>query len=306
MSNVLKATHTGELKFPTPNGEIKISCAVLENGERVLVERSVANALGTKGSSMYWKKKRESPEDIILPEYISSKYLQPFFSDELKVKLSEPIKYLAKNKKVAFGREATILPDICDVWIQAKEVGALSSSQEKIAQNSYILMKGFANIGIIALVDEATGYQEIRDKIALQKILDRYLLKEYAKWAKRFPDEFYKEIFRLNNWQYNPAQTKRPDVIGLHTNNIVYERLTKGILDQLKRLNPKDEKGRRQSKHHQWLTDDIGHPELQAHLNGVIALMKAAPNWRAFIRLLERVYPKFEHTIPMNFGEEIE
>jgi len=40
----------------------------------------------------------------------------------------------------------------------------------------------------VALVDEATGYQEIRDRLALQAILDRFLRKELAAWAKRFPD----------------------------------------------------------------------------------------------------------------------
>src|SRR5690606_3989764 len=126
------------------------------------------------------------------------KYLQPFITDELKRKLAFPLEYINLSKQKAIGREATILPDLCDVWIKAKEGGALTKSQERIAENAYILIKGFANIGIIALVDEATGYQEIRDRLALQKILDKFLRKEFATWAKRFPDEFYQQIFRLN------------------------------------------------------------------------------------------------------------
>jgi len=49
-------------------------------------------------------------------------------------------------------------------------------------------VRGFARVGIIALVDEATGYQEVRNKLALQAILDAFLRKELAAWAKRFPD----------------------------------------------------------------------------------------------------------------------
>lgn len=298
---ILRATHQGELHI----GDFKIKCAVLEDGTRVLVERSVATALGIKGAGAYWEKKKRGDIDIILPEYISAKYLEPFVSDELKSKLAEPIKYIALNKKDAKGREATILPDVCDVWIKAKEASALSKTQEKIARNAYVLMRGFANIGIIALVDEATGYQEIRDKIALQKILDKYLLKEYAKWAKRFPDEFYELMFKLKGWQWKGMKVNRPSVVGKYTNDLVYERLAPGILTELKKINPPDEQGRRKSKHHQWLTLDIGHPALQQHIAILIALMKNYPNsWGAFYRSIQRALPKVNEQIPLPFEEE--
>ena len=47
---ILKAKYNGELDL---NG-IKISCAVLEDGTRILVNRSLATALGIKGSGAYW------------------------------------------------------------------------------------------------------------------------------------------------------------------------------------------------------------------------------------------------------------
>ena len=72
-----------------------------------------------------------------------------------------------------------------------------------------ILAPALARVGIIALIDEATGYQEIRDRQALQQILDKYLLKEYAAWAKRFPDEFYKQIFKLRGWEWRGKLEKR-------------------------------------------------------------------------------------------------
>lgn len=297
-NKILKATHQGVL----PIGKTSLPCAVLEDSTRVITQSAVFKAFGRT------KRGRIKGEVRVpnMPAFIDANNLQPFINQELKEVLT-PISYYNLKGKLMKGYKAQIIPMLCDVYLEARKKGnVLTKQQENLAEKSEILVRGFATIGIIALIDEATGYQEVRDRIALQKILDRYLLKEHAKWAKRFPDEFYQQIFRLNNWEYNPSGAKRPGVIGLHTNNIVYERLTKGILDELKRLNPKDDKGRRQSKHHQWLTDDIGHPKLQEHLNGVIALMKAASNWRNFIRLLERVYPKEGHTIPMNFQEEIE
>jgi hypothetical protein len=126
--------------------------------------------------------------------------------------------------------------------------------------------KPSSSAGIIALIDEVTGYQEIRDREALQQILDKYLRKEYAAWAKRFPDDFYREMFRLRGWQWRGMKVNRPSVVGRYTKDLVYSRLAPGIPEELERHNPKDDKGNRKSKHHQWLTEDIGHPALAQHL----------------------------------------
>jgi hypothetical protein len=205
---------------------------------------------------------------------------------------------------VARGLEATILPDVCDVWIRAKEASALPKFQEKIAENAYVLMRGFANVGIIALVDEATNFQEIRPRWALQMILDRYLLNDELKWAKRFPDEFYEKMFELKRWQWKGMEVNRPSVVGKYTNDIVYERLAPGVLDELRKRNPPNEKGNRKGKHHQWLTEEVGHPALQRHLYMVIALMRSASNWGSFYRSLQRALPKLNEQIPLALPED--
>jgi hypothetical protein len=284
-----------------------ISCAVLNNGKRVIVERSMANALGRKGSGAHWQRKKSIShvqKGTLLPEYLSARYLEKYVSPELKEKLETPIMYINQNNKLTTGVEATVLPDICDVWITAKEKGALTKEQQVTAERAYVLMKGFAIVGIIALIDEVTGYQEERDRLALQEILDKYLLPYKAAWAKRFPDSFYKAIFRLRKWPYDPISVKRPSVVGRITNDIVYDRLAPGILYELRTRTPKDEKGRRKHRFHQWFTEDIGHPKLQEHLLKTEALMAAATNWPTFYKLLQRALPKVGETIPMDLPEE--
>ena len=189
---IQKATHVGKIAL----GEIEISCAVLDDGTRVLVEQGMANALGKRGGGSHWKTKK-TQSAVMLPEYLSASCLTPYIDDNLSSKLKAPIQYINKNGRKTQGVLATTLPDICDVWIKAKEGGALDDKSILTAQKAYILMRGFATVGIIALVDEATGYQEIRDKKALQTILDKYLTDEWAKWTKRFPEEFHKELSRL-------------------------------------------------------------------------------------------------------------
>jgi hypothetical protein len=161
-----------------------------------------------------------------------------------------------------------------------------------------------ATVGIIALIDEATGYQQVRDRLALQKILDAYLLKELAAWAKRFPDEFYIELFRLRNWQFKGMIIKRPGYVGRLTNDLVYERLAPGILKELQARNPVTETGHRRHRHHQWLTHDIGHPALSQHLYATVALMKASKDWHSFMMLIDRALPKKSGQIPLLLSDD--
>jgi hypothetical protein len=161
-------------------------------------------------------------------------------------------------------------------------------------------MRGLATVGIVALVDEATGYQEVRDRKALEEILSKFIASELLPWAKQFPDEFYVELFRLRGWQHlqSPLTGKRPSVVGHYTNDLIYQRLAPAVLDELKARNPVVS-GRRRHKHHQWLSKDVGHPSLQEHLTKIVVLMKAAPNWTSFYRSVERALPKLGSTIEM-------
>jgi hypothetical protein len=144
------------------------------------------------------------------------------------------------------------------------------------------------------LVDEATGFQEVRARRALEQILEKFISDELLKWAKMFPDEFYQQLARLRGLHYSEIATKRPAYIGHLTNDIVYDRLAPGVLKELKDITPKDDKGRRKHKYHQRLTEDIGNPRLREHLWAVIALMRASSNWRNFYSLLNRAFPKWE------------
>lgn len=88
--------------------------------------------------------------------------------------------------------------------------GALQSNQIHFAKQCEILVRGFARVGIIALVDSATGYEKVRARQSLEKILEEFVAKELQKWLKTFPDDFYHEIFRLNRWPYVVSSVRRP------------------------------------------------------------------------------------------------
>lgn len=295
-----KAIYEAELKF----GSISIPCAVLDDGTRVLRARSFAKALGSKGAGAYWQWKRQkSKKGARLPEFVAKRYLEPYISDELREKLTNPISYLTKTGGQAEGMSAILLPETCNIWLKFREKGTLTKIQEKIAQNAEIIIRGLAHVGIIALVDEATGYQDERTKKALQKILEEFIAKELQPWVKTFDDEFYKQIFRLNNWPYREDSIRRPGVIGRWTNDIVYDRLAPGVRKELHDLAERDNKGRPKHRLFRRLSTNLGHPKLREHLSAVTALMKASTDWKGFKRLLQRALPKYGTTLLLPFKD---
>ena len=291
----LRATHQGKLKI----GEIELICAVLEDGTPVISRAAVFRAFGRT------KRGRARGESRVpnMPSFIDAKNLNSYITNELRGVLT-PIEYISKDNRDVSGFKAEILPMLCEVYLNARRDEKLTLQQMPLAVASEILLKGLSRIGIVGLIYEVTGYQAVKDRATLQQILDKYLLKEYALWAKRFPDEFYQLMFQLKGWQWKGMKINRPSVVGHYTNDLVYDRLAPGVLEELKRRNPPDERGIRKSRHHQWLTEDIGHPALQKHLAILIAFMRAAANWGAFHRNVERALPKLGETIPLAFDDE--
>ena len=262
------------------------SVAVLNDGTRILTQSSFLRALDRSVRPHG----RGSRFEEIAP-FLASETLKPYVDKDLAVS-SRRIKFAIPGRGQAYGYKAELLPKVCEVYLRARQDGVLMPAQARTAAACEVLLRGLAIVGIIALVDEATSYQEIRDRNALNRILDKYLVAEHAKWAKRFPDEFYKEIFRLRSWQWKGMKVNRPSVVGHYTNDFVWDRLAPGVRKELERINPKNETGRRRAMHHQWLTTDIGHPALQRHLTGVMAIMRGSIEWNHFRRMLQRAYPK--------------
>lgn len=290
-----KATHRGEIAI----GDTIIPCAVLEDGRRVLTENGITNALlGSRSGASKRLKKAFVEAGTPVPLFLAPERLKPFISQEMLEGPLCPVTYIDGSKTVV-GFDATILPTACEIWLRARDAGKLQEQQLDKAQRAEILMRGLAHIGVVALVDEATGYQEVRDRKALQAILDKYIAKELAAWAKRFPNEFYQQMFRLKGWPFNPLSVARPGVVGKYTVDVIYERLAPGLIEELERLNPKTDSGFRKSRHHQWLTTDVGHAALAQHLHAVIGFMRASATWEQFIDMLDRAFPKRGHTIPL-------
>jgi hypothetical protein len=296
-ADVPDASYEGEFKI----GDYSVAAAVLPNGKRLLTQATFLRAIGRSRSPKGGTGVLTTVDGV--PFFLQAEALRPFISEDL-LKSTTPIFFRHLNGKKAVGYDAELLPAVAEVYLRMRD-SFLRDGRSVPAQYDHItracdaVMRGLARVGIVALVDEATGYQEVRDRLALQAILDEFLRKELAAWAKRFPDEFYQQIFRLRNWTWLGMKVNRPQVVAKYTNDLVYERLAPGILKELENRNPKGERGNRPAKHHQWLTEDVGHPALAQHLHAIIGLMRASNTWDQFKTLIGRAFPKRGETLPL-------
>lgn len=283
---------------PLRIGDVEIECYVLEDDRRVLTQASFLEALGRHRKANV---RREGGDDPT-PAILQGKSIAPYISDEIREKAT-PIKFRLPNGGRASGYSAELLPAVCEIYLQANDDGALPSNQVHVALQAQILVRGLARVGIIALVDEATGYQEIRTHNALSKILEAFIDKELNAWISTFPPDFYREMFRLRGLNFDSGSVKRPQYFGHLTNNVVYQRLAPGVLDELRVITPKDAKGNRKHRFFQRLTTNVGYPKLREHLGSVTTLMKLSESWEDFMDKLDRIHPRVGETMQLPFDD---
>ncbi len=276
---IQQATHEGFLRII---GDLEISCYVLENGERIVSTRGMMKGLGRT-----WRGRKYAGTE--LPVFLEAKNLKAFVDGELA---TGPItkSFLTPGGMLAEGILGEQVPNICNVYLRARDAGVLTTSQIKVARQADLLMRGFATVGIVALIDEATGFQDDRDRRALATILEKFIAKELRAWVKTFPLDYYRELCRLRSVTFSPDM-KLPQYFGHLTNDVIYSRLAPGVLAALKKRNPVIENGGRRHKHHQHLTTDVGHPKLLQHLGSVVTLMKISPDWETFAVTLDKIHP---------------
>ena len=292
-----EATHEAHIIL----GDLEIECAVLTDGRRVISERAMTRAFGGRRGGSHWKRIKEGGAN--LPVYLSAKNYLPFIDNGLGEALTSPIKYRTKNGNLANGLEASLLPKVCNVFLKTRDADELYKSQIPMSAQADIIMRGLAEVGIVALIDEATGFQRERANDALSKILEAFIAKELQPWVKTFPDEYYENLFRLRGLPYPAETVKRPQYFGHLTNDIVYKRLAPSVLEELKKTTPKDDKGRNKSHYHRRLTPDLGHPKLREHMASVITVMQLSDDYKSFKKNLDKVRPKYGDTIEMELDD---
>lgn len=262
-----------------------IPCYVLNDGTRVLSGRAMQTALNMANED---SEQRDTGQRLI--RCIEQKSIREYLFKDKPDDYYTPIK-CTKGKKVIHAYEASLLADICEGYLDARSEIELSSRQKLIADRCEILLRGFARVGLMALIDEATGYQYEREKSELQKILSAYVSEEILDWQLTFTMEFYQQVYRLWSLEFN-AETiqSKPQFIGKITSKYIYELMPKCVVEKIKDNSEKGEDGRYKYKWHQSLTNNIGREQLKKHVAEVTTLMAVAYSKEHFISLFNRRY----------------
>lgn len=272
MENMPRATHYGVWNI---SENAKIECYVMDNKERVLSLRGASKSMGLVGGG-----------SMALVRNLNSFWISPYLSNDLrdwleKANRNELPRYITKSGGHFTPFSASNFVDLCRAYVDAKHDGVLKlKSQIIVADRLYVIMTAFAKTGLNAIIDEVTGYQYEREQNELQKLLSKYISSELLPWAKRFPDEFYKQMFRLKGWTYSGKN--KPQYVGKLTNQYIYDQLPEGVLQELKEKTPKNK------KLHQSLTESVGVPHLDKQLQKTIGLMQASDTWEEFEVLFEK------------------
>lgn len=298
-NTVIEATHEGEF----PIGQSVLSCANLPGGKRIITQATFLRALGRSRSPKAGTGVLSTVDD--LPFFLQANALKPFIDEGLAAS-TKPIFYKSKSGSKGVGYDAALLPKVAEVYLKLRDQSILQYGEppkqyDHIIKAADILMRGLAHVGIIALVDEATGYQKDRARDELAKILESFVAKELQPWVKTFPPEFYEHLFRLRGLPFPGNGMKRPQYFGHLTNDIIYRRLAPGVWKEIKEQTEKDEKGRLKHKLFQKLTPEIGHPKLRDLITSVTTVMKLSDHWGDFKNKLDRVQPAYNETMLLPF-----
>lgn len=274
-----RATHSGILNIAGK----EIACDVLADGRRVLRKAAIYRTLGRKSPS---SKDMKRAEDANLPVFMSANNLTQYLEQDIGSR-ADIIIYKSPSGQKFQGYDATLLPEVCKMYVKANSDGVLTDSQKHIGKVCEAILCGLATVGIVALVDDATGYVEERSRSELQKLLEVYISEELRSWTEKFPNEFFKQIYRLYGWSYPKIGKNHPQCVGNFINKYVYDRLPPGIKEELKNKCPLNENGNRLHRFHQYLTN-VGDDNLNKQIIQIVSYMKISNDIKQLDEILEK------------------
>lgn len=262
------AKHAGVLNL----GGSDLDVYVLDTGERIISLNKVVKAIADR-------------EGGNLGEYIGVSSLKPFLDKDLI--LGESVEFTVPGTQFkGRGITAESFLDICRAYVSALQGGALNTDRQKeIAIKCSILLASCAKIGLIALIDEATGYQFERAEDALQVKLRAFIAEELRAWEKTFPDELWEEFGRLTNWA-GPLHI-RPKWWGKLVTELIYDTLDPDVAAYLKANKPPEG-----ARWHQQLTENYGLRKLVSRCYEIIGMAKTCQSMHELREMVAHHYGK--------------
>jgi len=266
-------------------GNVQFVCYVLDNGKRVMAQREIVRLLTGRVSGD-------------LGAYLKAQALSRYIDTEELA--GQTIQFsIPGTQYKGIGYEATLLLDICDAYLRAREEGKLAESQLELAKQAEIITRACAKVGIIALIDEATGYGAFKKKQEYQLKLQAFIAEDLQEWALMFPHEFWFELARLESVHYSPRS--RPLRWGKYIMAFVYDAVDGDVGKELRKRNPDPHF---KQNHHQWLKE-FGRQKVHDQIERVITIMKLCKDMNDFREKFAKVFKRSAFTAQMTFDWEL-
>ena len=251
-------------------GDVAMECHVLSNSQRVLTQREVVRVLSGG---------RESGN---LQRYLDR---NPLTAENFD--LGPTVNFtVPETQVVGIGHEAIQLVEICDRYLRARELKLLKPSQLKLAKQAEIVIRASAKVGIIALIDEATGYDKVKARRDYQVKLQAFIAEDMQEWARMFPESFWLELARLEGVRYSPRS--RPLRWGKYVMMFVYDAIDPDIGNWLRANNPSP---RFKKNHHQWLKE-FGREQVHDQITKVVTIMNLCKDMEEFREKFSYIFDK--------------
>jgi hypothetical protein len=265
-------------------GSVGIECYVLDNFKRVIHKRGMAKALGMK-----------SEGGNVFMRAMSRKGLGSEIGEDLRQKLDNPIVFKALTSDLGHGYDCTILIDICDAIIDAAKNKKLGPGQEGLAIQAEIIMRASAKLGIVALVDDATGFIADKRRQKYKELFKEFIREEVAGYQAEFPDQLFDVMYKIYGLPRRSDGNKHPQFFAKFIRKYIYQPLANSngaILEMLEEKNPVVYvNGGRRYKMFQFLSDVVGIPALRSHLWQVVGIGNASRNKLQFEKNFAVAFP---------------
>lgn len=218
---------------PLDFGGTTLEVAVLDDGTRAITGRGVLRLLAVKLDNF-------------------GRFYDRIASKSAGLTLRSRVTFKTIEGPIAHGIDAVDLASFCGAFTDLALAGELHPKQRPIQARARVVEVALRNIGIVALIDEVTGYQSTRPERELQERLRMYLRAEPAAWQRAIPEDLYVLVCGLYRWAYTRGQALRPQGLAGWTWRFVYQFLPAEVRGELRRVNPTPHLSG--PRHHQLLT----------------------------------------------------
>ena len=266
-------------------GSVQIECYVLDSQKRVIHKRGMAKALGMK-----------SEGGNVFMRTMQRKGLGSEIGEELRQKLDNPIVFKALTSDLGHGYDATILIDICTAILDANKAGKLGPAQESLVMQAEIIVRASAKLGIVALVDDATGFIADKRRAQYKELFRDFIREEFRIYEDpQFPDQLFDVIYKIYGLPRKANAQQHPRFFGKFIRKYIYEPLANSngaILEMLDEKNPVVYvNGGRRYKMYQFLSEVVGMPALKAQLWQVVGIGNSVRTKAQFERSFGLAFP---------------